>query len=178
MDQMVSSFVRRQIHQTTSEANGHEYEEEEETLLNHEYNEISDSDQMVSTLLQLPLPSRVRSRSEYQDNDISDGDQYISTSFQEPQSSHSYEKDSPQSSPFTGHRSLEMELIYDLRGHMAQLSQEMSELRKSIKSCMGMQEQLQHSIKKEVSSSVDHSGGSNWFTDSIQSLQWYSKHPL
>ncbi|KAI3997023.1 hypothetical protein MKX01_021299 [Papaver californicum] len=160
MDQMVSSFVRRQIHQTTSEANEHEYEEEEEeTLLNHEYNEISDySDQMVSTSLQLPLPSRVRSRSEYQDNDVSDGDQYVSTSFQEPQSCHSYEEDSPQSSPFTGHRSLEMELIYDLRGHMAQLSQEMSELRKSIKSCMGMQEQLQHSINKEVSSSVDHSG--------------------
>ncbi|KAI3904914.1 hypothetical protein MKW98_007617 [Papaver atlanticum] len=159
MDQMVSSFVRRQINQTTSEANEHEYEEEEETLLNNEYNETSDyPDQMVSTSLQLPLPSRVRSRSEYQDNDVSDGDQYVSTSFQEPQSSHSYEEDSPQSSPFTGHRSLEMELIYDLRGHMAQLSQEMSELRKSIKSCMGMQEQLQHSIKKEVSASVDHSG--------------------
>ncbi|MCL7050804.1 hypothetical protein MKW94_005074 [Papaver nudicaule] len=158
MDQMISSFVR-QIHQTTSEANEHEYGVEEETLLNHEHNEISDySDQIVSTSLQLPLPSRVRSRSEYQDNDVSDGDQYVSTSFHEAQSSHSYEEDSPQSSPFTGHRSLEMELIYDLRGHMAQLSQEMSELRKSIKSCMGMQEQLQHSIKKEVSSSVDHSG--------------------
>ena len=41
-----------------------------------------------------------------------------------------------------------MELIYDLRGHMEQLYQEMSELRKSIKCCMDMQLMLQHSIKR------------------------------
>lgn len=44
----------------------------------------------------------------------------------------------------------EMELIYDLRGHMEQLYQEMSELRKSIKCCMDMQLMLQQSIKQEV----------------------------
>jgi hypothetical protein len=37
----------------------------------------------------------------------------------------------------------EMDLIYDMRGHMEQLYQEMSELRKSIKSCMDMQMQMQ-----------------------------------
>jgi hypothetical protein len=36
-----------------------------------------------------------------------------------------------------------MDLIYDMRGHMEQLYQEMSELRKSIKSCMDMQMQMQ-----------------------------------
>ncbi|KAK9268105.1 hypothetical protein L1049_010545 [Liquidambar formosana] len=46
--------------------------------------------------------------------------------------------------------SQEMELICDLRGHMEQLHYEMSELRKSIKSCMNMQMKMQHSIKQEV----------------------------
>lgn len=51
-----------------------------------------------------------------------------------------------------------MELIYDLRGHMEQLHQEMSEIRKSIKSCVSMQEKLQHFIKQEVATAVSHSG--------------------
>lgn len=44
----------------------------------------------------------------------------------------------------------EMELIYDLRGHMEQLYSEISELRKSIKGCMEMQIELQQSMKQEV----------------------------
>lgn len=45
-----------------------------------------------------------------------------------------------------------MELIYDLRGHMEQLYQEMSELRTSIKSCLDMQMliQLQQSMNQEA----------------------------
>lgn len=41
-----------------------------------------------------------------------------------------------------------MEIIYNMRGHMEQLYQEMSELRKSIKSCMDMQMQMQLQEKK------------------------------
>ncbi|XP_028799269.1 putative uncharacterized protein DDB_G0277255 [Neltuma alba] len=44
---------------------------------------------------------------------------------------------------------LEMELIYDLRGHMKQLYHEMSELRKSIRSCIDMQMILQKSLSRE-----------------------------
>lgn len=46
----------------------------------------------------------------------------------------------------------EMEIIYDLRGHMVQLYQEMSELRKAIKSCVDMQMTLQQSMKQEIHS--------------------------
>ncbi|KAK9937268.1 hypothetical protein M0R45_014069 [Rubus argutus] len=54
--------------------------------------------------------------------------------------------------PPSGHPSMEMELIYDLRGHMVQLYQEMSELRKAIKSCVDMQMTLQQSMKQEIHS--------------------------
>ncbi|KAI5601056.1 hypothetical protein BDE02_01G066300 [Populus trichocarpa] len=45
------------------------------------------------------------------------------------------------------HSSLEMEFVYDLKGHMEQLQREMSELRKAIQSCMEMQMNLQNSWK-------------------------------
>lgn len=51
-----------------------------------------------------------------------------------------------------------MEFIYDLRGHMEQLHQEMFEIRKSLKSCINMQVKLQRSIKQEVASAVKRSG--------------------
>jgi len=44
-----------------------------------------------------------------------------------------------------------MELIYDMRGHMEQLYQEMSELRKSIQSCMDMQMQMQMQMQLQNS---------------------------
>lgn len=43
-----------------------------------------------------------------------------------------------------------MEFIYDLRGQMNQLFHEMSELRKSIKTCVDMQMQMQQSKNQEV----------------------------
>lgn len=43
-----------------------------------------------------------------------------------------------------------MELIYDLKGHMEQLQCEMSELRKSIQSCIEIQVNLQKSLQQEV----------------------------
>ncbi|XP_011022301.1 PREDICTED: uncharacterized protein LOC105124124 [Populus euphratica] len=45
------------------------------------------------------------------------------------------------------HSSIEMELLYDLKGHMEQLQREMSELRKSMQSCMEMQTNSQNNLK-------------------------------
>ncbi|XP_047308444.1 uncharacterized protein LOC124911944 isoform X2 [Impatiens glandulifera] len=59
-------------------------------------------------------------------------------------------------SSFQSQSSMEIELIHDLRGHMLQLQQEMSKLRKSMKHCMEMQANLQKSIKKEVAAAVKH----------------------
>ena len=51
-----------------------------------------------------------------------------------------------------------MELIYEMRGHMEQLHQEIFEIRRSINSCMNMQMNLQHSIKDEVAAAIIQSG--------------------
>ena len=42
-----------------------------------------------------------------------------------------------------------MEIVYDLKVHMEQLQREMSELRKSIQTCMEMQTNLQNSLKAQ-----------------------------
>lgn len=48
----------------------------------------------------------------------------------------------------------EMELIYDLKGHIERLQYEMSELRDSVKSCVGMQVNFQDTIKQEIEAAV------------------------
>ncbi|XP_055808175.1 uncharacterized protein LOC129876707 [Solanum dulcamara] len=58
----------------------------------------------------------------------------------------------------TGHPSAEMELIYEMRGHMEQLHQEIFEIRRSMKSCMNMQMKLQHSIKQDVAAAISQLG--------------------
>ncbi|XP_004248512.1 uncharacterized protein [Solanum lycopersicum] len=58
----------------------------------------------------------------------------------------------------TGHPSTEMELIYEMRGHMEQLHQEIFEIRRSMKSCMNMQMKLQHSIKQDVAAAISQLG--------------------
>lgn len=60
-----------------------------------------------------------------------------------------------------------MELICDLRGHMVQLQRDMSELQKSIKSCVKMQAKLRRSMKHEVADAVNCSGK---LEDNIRSL--------
>ncbi|KAF8412625.1 hypothetical protein HHK36_000594 [Tetracentron sinense] len=115
-------------------------------------------DQLLLSSLQRRRLLMLRSRDWYRDYEVSDdSDQVASTLFQQSLLSQSYYQDSPQSTSFTNRPPHEIELIYDLRGHMAQLHQEMSELRKSIESCMDMQVKLQHSIKQEVSAAVCHS---------------------
>ncbi|XP_076881988.1 uncharacterized protein LOC143530307 [Bidens hawaiensis] len=51
---------------------------------------------------------------------------------------------------------VEMELIYEMRGHMEQLHHEITDLRKSIKSCLNMQVKLQHSFKQNAGAAASH----------------------
>lgn len=51
-----------------------------------------------------------------------------------------------------------MELIYELRGHMEKLHQEIFEIRRSMKSCMNMQMKLQRSIKQDVAAAISQLG--------------------
>ncbi|KAF6136640.1 hypothetical protein GIB67_016096 [Kingdonia uniflora] len=157
MDRLVLSYLHRQRRREITESGE---EEEEENPIEHEYHEVDDDfDPVASTSLQLPLPSRLRSWNEYQDPDTSNNsEQILFSALHMPQPSQPYYQDSQQGSPFANHHSsFEMELIYDLRGHMTQLHHEMSELRKSMNNCMGMQVKLQKSIKQEVSAAVSHS---------------------
>ncbi|XP_038877490.1 putative uncharacterized protein DDB_G0271606 [Benincasa hispida] len=136
--------------QSKSSDNGEE-EEDERSLISAQYHEASDYLDQSTSPLQLASPSILSSWSYQLDNEMGeDSNRGASTSspqpFQPQFSSNNQQGSSLVST--THHPSIEMELIYDLRGHMEQLYQEMSELRKSIKCCMDMQLMLQHSIKR------------------------------
>ncbi|KAL7210933.1 hypothetical protein ACSBR2_013920 [Camellia fascicularis] len=155
LEQLMRSHIQRQTHTINSQQEDEEeeeeqVEEEEESPSGPQYNEVSDYvDQVVSG---------VRSWSHDTDHEVScDSDQAVSPSLQQPQSSESSSPESQPCSSFTNRSSVEMELMYDLRGHMEQLHREMSELRKSINSCMNMQTKMQRSIKKEVAAAVNSS---------------------
>ncbi|PRQ30179.1 putative transcription factor C2H2 family [Rosa chinensis] len=146
------------------EENDDNYDDDEESrsLISGQFQEASDYFDRAS--LQ-PSPSHFTTWS-YQDNEVGDdSDQATSPSPRQRSSFPSYYPNSPQLSPSpsynTNHRqhspslshpSMEMELLYDLRGHMIQLYQEMSELRKEIKSCVDMQMTVQQSMNQDVHS--------------------------
>lgn len=134
------------------EVEGHEEEEEEGgSLIGHQYHEASDYFDQTTSSFYMPSQS-LRSWS-FNDNEMNDDhEQVASTSSDQPPPSHSYYQDPQQHSTCMDNLSMEMELIIDLRGQMRQLQREMSELRKSIKSCMEMQVTLQDSMKQEMSS--------------------------
>ncbi|XP_059285103.1 uncharacterized protein LOC132038448 [Lycium ferocissimum] len=106
----------------------------------------------------------LQSWSNNQDRGVSDDSYHLpSNSLPQSQSSNIYSHHNQQCSS-TCHPSIEMELIYELRGHMEQLHQEIFEIRRSINSCMNMQMKLQSSIKQEVAAAITQSGpmiGSN-----------------
>ncbi|XP_022009494.2 putative uncharacterized protein DDB_G0282133 [Helianthus annuus] len=72
-------------------------------------------------------------------------------------SNQSHNNSTPRSSPAISHQTIEMELIYDLRGHMEQLHHEIKDLRKSIKTCVNMQVKLQHSFNQSVGAATTRS---------------------
>ncbi|CAI8590040.1 unnamed protein product [Vicia faba] len=115
----------------------HEEEQGGESLVSDSYHEVGDYSNQSSSW-------------SYRDNEPGDDfDRVASTSSQQPYQSPSfYHENTRRNSPPINHHSIEMEIIYDMRGHMEQLYQEMSELRKSIKSCMDMQMKMQLHEKK------------------------------
>ncbi|CAL5346601.1 unnamed protein product [Camellia sinensis] len=125
-----------------------EEEEVTESSIGHQCSEVSDYEEQMAA---------VRSWSGDGDSEVSYDSDRTSPSPQQTQSSESSYSDAQPHSSFTNRSSIEMELIYDLRGHMEQLHREISELRKSIKSCVNMQVKLQRSMKQEVSVAVSSS---------------------
>lgn len=63
-----------------------------------------------------------------------------------------------QSQRSMNHNSVEMELIYELKGNMEQLHQEVSEIRRSLKTCVNMQMELQQSIRQEIMAALCQPG--------------------
>ncbi|KAL4308851.1 hypothetical protein GQ457_01G045830 [Hibiscus cannabinus] len=119
-----------------------EEEDEETSLSSHQCPEANNCCDHSSSSLQLPLPSALvmRSWSCQDDNGIvNDYERSASVFSPPPPPSHAR-----QSSPSKNRPSVEMEHIYDLRGDIKQLRHEMSELRKSILSCMNMHMKFQH----------------------------------
>lgn len=153
-----------------------EEEEEEEILISGQYQEASDYFDQSTSSLQIPSSSLLRSWS-FGDNEVGDdSDRAASTSPRQDFPSQTYYHNTRQSSSPRNHPSIvsstffcfsysqvssqmkqlfcksqEMELICGLRGQMEQLHQEMSELRKSLKSCMDLQMMfMQQSLKQEA----------------------------
>ncbi|KAF7840266.1 Protein neuralized [Senna tora] len=161
MDQLIA-FLQEHMHSSKrereekedikeeeeEEEEGEQEEHEEEILISSSYNEESDSINQSSSPART-LSSSLSTTCHYRDNEVGDdSDVSASTSLPQPSQTHSFYQQSPEYSSSTNH-SIEMDLVYELRGHMKQLYQEMSELRKSIKSCMDMQMTLQKSMIRE-----------------------------
>lgn len=126
-----------------------EYEETESSI-GQQYND--DLDRTIST----PPPSWPQ----HGGHDVSDYSYPVaSSSTYQSLSSTPYSQDHNTSS--TIHSANEIDLLYDLKGHMDQLHQELSELRRSIKCCMTMQMKLQRSIKQEVATTSSHPDDKN-----------------
>ncbi|GAA0163970.1 hypothetical protein LIER_19713 [Lithospermum erythrorhizon] len=85
-------------------------------------------------------------------------DQVGFSSLQQNSCSDSYSQESRTCSTMTNRCSIEMQLIYELRGHMERLHEEMSEIRKSIKSYMNKQLEFQRSFKHDVVATHSRSG--------------------
>ncbi|XP_041023663.1 altered inheritance of mitochondria protein 44 [Juglans microcarpa x Juglans regia] len=129
-----------------------EEEEEESVISRDHYREGGGYFDQSSSSLQEPSPSPQWAWT-YRDNEVGDNFERITTiSPSEHLSSQTQSQNTQQNPSSIDRNSTEMDLIYNLRGHMEQLYQEMSELRKSIKSCMDMQMIMQKSMKQEVHS--------------------------
>ncbi|XP_031389760.1 calponin homology domain-containing protein DDB_G0272472-like isoform X2 [Punica granatum] len=127
-------------------------EEEDESTIGGRYHEAREYFNHSNTSsFKMRSPTYMRSWSyrscEANNNDLQP---VASTSSPEPLNSHPYQHDAWQHFNSIDRLSIEMELINDLRAQMKQLYQEMSELRKSINSCVDMQVKLQDSIKEDM----------------------------
>ncbi|XP_022870571.1 uncharacterized protein LOC111389825 [Olea europaea var. sylvestris] len=137
-----------------------EDEEDEERSYSDYYNEYedeSDIGQQYNDCIDQSESSEPHSWLHNQGHEISDDSYRAASPSEQPSlSSNTYSLDNRHLSSFTNHHTIEMDLINDLREQMEQLHQEMSELRRSIKSCVNMQVKLQHSIKQDAAA-LSHS---------------------
>ncbi|KAI9198288.1 hypothetical protein LWI28_013034 [Acer negundo] len=131
-----------------------EEEEEERSSMSHQFHEAGEYCQSSSTI-QMPSPSAITTWS-FRDIEVGDDSDHPVASSPppppppKPLPSQTYYQDSSSRSPEPANRlSIEMELIYDLRGQMEQLNIEMAELRKSLQST-----KMQHSNPQEEVRSV------------------------
>ncbi|GMJ12586.1 hypothetical protein HRI_004927800 [Hibiscus trionum] len=152
----VKSYLQRHLHP----AGGQGGEEEEAMSINsHQSLEANNYFNQSSPSSQMPSPSDLtRSWSSQDDKETGNDSDRGPSAFSPPPgaSEVQYYQDTRRSSSSISPTSLEMELICDLRGHIEQLQREMSELRKSIMSCMDMQMKWQqYSFNRELL----HSGG-------------------
>lgn len=167
MGQLMLSYFQRHLHPAGSQEEEQEHEQEQEQELDgrseveetieeeciseegspssHQYMEATDYFDQSSPSQHSPYPFRSWNYSD--DNEVADFcEQAQTTPLHPPLPPQASNQDRRYSSS-KSHSSLEMEFVYDLKGHMEQLQREMSELRKSIQSCMEMQMNLQNSWK-------------------------------
>ncbi|KAE9600997.1 hypothetical protein Lal_00008107 [Lupinus albus] len=124
-----------------------EVEKAEESITSSSDNELSDYCNQSSS----SIHTHSSTTWSYRDNEVgNDCDKAASISSPPLSQSQSFYHDNQQYSSATNHNSIEMEFIYDLRRQMDQLFHEVSELRKSVQSCMDMQMHLQQSQNQEV----------------------------
>ncbi|KAL0542541.1 hypothetical protein IC582_017607 [Cucumis melo] len=135
-------------HTQPKSSDNEEEDDDERSLITAQYHEASDYLDQSASPLQLASPSILSSWSYDMGEDSNRGTSISSPQPLLPQFSSNNNQHRPSLVSASHNPSIEMELIYDLRGHMEQLYREMSELRKSIKCCMDMQLMLQHSIKR------------------------------
>ncbi|XVF46088.1 hypothetical protein PTKIN_Ptkin02bG0260200 [Pterospermum kingtungense] len=173
----VMSYLQRHLHPAGDQGEEEvEYEEEEEdddedegeeededdddderSLISRQYHEANNYFNQSSSSLQMPSPSNLTSSwSSQDDNETGINSDRGPSAFSPPlgpSTTPYYEDTRHESSSMISRPSLEMELIFNLRGHIEQLQQEMAELRKSILSCMDMQMKFQqYSFNREVHS--------------------------
>ncbi|XP_059301496.1 uncharacterized protein LOC132053468 [Lycium ferocissimum] len=151
--------VEENAREEEDEVREEEEEEEEEEVEEHEeewgYANYSEDDSSSSRQPEVLIHQNTSSQTlqswnTNQDQEITD-DSYH---FPSPSSLLSQSSNIPSSR----HPSTEMELIYEMRGHMEQLHQEIFEIRRSMKSCMNMQMTLQRSIKQDVAAAISQLG--------------------
>ncbi|KAF9689083.1 hypothetical protein SADUNF_Sadunf01G0054800 [Salix dunnii] len=169
MGQLMLSYFQRHSHSAGSQEEEQEHEHEqvheldgrsevEETIeeeciseegspSSHQYMEATNYFDQSSPSQHSPYPFRTWNYSD--DNELADVcEQAQTTPLYLPLQSQASNQDRRYSSSIS-HSSLEMEIVYDLKAHMEQLQREMSELRKSIQTCMEMQTNLQNSLKAQ-----------------------------
>uniref|UniRef100_A0A6N2JXP6 RING-type domain-containing protein n=1 Tax=Salix viminalis TaxID=40686 RepID=A0A6N2JXP6_SALVM len=133
--------------------------EEGSLITSHQYIEATDYFDQSSPSQHSPYPFRSWNFSD--EHEVADGCQQAQTkSLHLTPPSQVSNKDRRYSSSIS-HSSIEMELLYDLKGHMVQLQREMSGLRKSIQSCMEMQMNSQNYLKVQEVHPVQGNGKSS-----------------